>query len=181
MTPGTGRWLEELPDGDVDQGRLPSSVLAVAARVRGRASQSDGELVFSRVLSRTGGWIVLHGASLAAATTQRVAVIIEPAHPSRIAPLLMDAYGLTGREQDVARLVFKGFSTAEIGERLFISPHTVQTHLKNVFEKTGVRSRRQLTAQVFFSFYEPRVRDNERRAQRSEMLLGGPMPTTGVG
>ena len=40
--------------------------------------------------------------------------IIEPAHPARIAPLLMAAYGLTEREQDVTRLVLQGDSTAEI-------------------------------------------------------------------
>ncbi|MDQ4068886.1 MAG: LuxR C-terminal-related transcriptional regulator [Actinomycetota bacterium] len=176
VTPGTQRWLAELPDGDLDLGRLPSSVLAVAARARSKAigQEAPGDLVFSRVLSRTGRWVVLHGASLVSGGTQRAAVIIEPAHPARIAPLLMEAYGLTDREQEVTRLVFQGFSTVEIAGRLFISAHTVQAHLKNIFEKTGVRSRRELTARVFFSFYEPRVRDNERRARETEMLLGGP-------
>ena len=40
-----------------------------------------------------------------ARSARRVAVIVEPAHPARIAPLLMSAYGLTEREQDVTRLV----------------------------------------------------------------------------
>jgi DNA-binding CsgD family transcriptional regulator len=176
MTAGTQRLLAELPDGDMDQGRLPSAVLAVAARARSAATGEDapGHLMVSRVLSRSGRWIVLHGASLASGGSQRAAVIIEPAHPARIAPLLMDAYGLTEREQEVTQLVFQGLSTTEIGQHLFISAHTVQAHLKNIFEKTGVRSRRELTAQVFFSFYEPRVRDNEARARESGMLLGGP-------
>lgn len=175
MTPGTHRWLAELPDGDVDRGVLPSALLAVAGRTRSHGGGEEGRLVFSRVLSRTGRWIVLHGASLVSGGTRRAAVIIEPAHPARIAPLLMDAYGLTDREQEVTRLVFQGFSTTDIASSLFISAHTVQAHLKNIFEKTGVRTRRQLTAEVFFSFYEPRVRDNERRARASEMVLGGPL------
>lgn len=175
MTPGSRRWLADLPDGDIDRGRLPSAVLAIAARARSGTSEAPGHLVFSRVLARSGRWIVLHGASLVSGGTQRAAVILEPAHPARIAPLLMDAYGLTEREQELTSLVFQGFSTTDIADRLFISAHTVQTHLKNIFDKTGVRSRRELTAQVFFSFYEPRVRDNERRARDSEVLLGGPV------
>ena len=176
MTDGTQRLLTELPDGDVVQDRLPSAVLAVAARARAAATAEDApaSLVFSRVLSRAGRLVVLHGASLASGGTRRAAVIIEPAHPARIAPLLMGAYGLTDREQEVTQLVFQGLSTTQIAEDLFISAHTVQAHLKNIFEKTGVRSRRELTAQVFFSFYEPRVRDNETRARESGMLLGGP-------
>jgi DNA-binding CsgD family transcriptional regulator len=118
----------------------------------------------SRVLSRSGTWVVLHGASLVSGESHRVAVIVEPAHPARIAPLLMSVYGLTEREQEVTRLVLQGNSTAEIAERLVVSTHTVQQHLKSVFDKTGVRSRRDLVGKVFFAHYEPRLRDNERRA-----------------
>ena len=129
----------------------------------------------SRVLSRSGTWVVLHGASLVAGGTRRVAIIVEPAHPARIAPLLMAAYGLTEREQQVTRLVLQGSSTAEIASRLVVSAHTVQQHLKSVFAKTGVRSRRDLVGKVFLSYYEPRVRDNERRVIQQRPLRGGPL------
>jgi DNA-binding CsgD family transcriptional regulator len=103
-------------------------------------------------------------------------LIIEPAHPARIIPLLMAAYQLSEREQDVTRLVLQGQATAEIAQTLHISSHTVQDHLKNVFDKTGVRSRRDLVGKIFFSHYEPRVRDNEDRALADLPLRGGPVP-----
>ena len=115
-TPGVERWLRELPDGDWDAGRLPSSVRVVAARALLSADYPDepGQVAVSRVLSRSGTWVVLHGASLVSSGARRVAVIVEPAHPARIAPLLMSAYGLTEREQDVTRLVLRG-GPAEAG------------------------------------------------------------------
>jgi hypothetical protein len=98
-TPGVERWLAELPDGDWDAGKLPSSVLAVAGRALRTADHPDepGQVAVSRVLSRSGTWVVLHGAALVSGGARRVAVIVEPAHPARIAPLLMSAYGLTVR------------------------------------------------------------------------------------
>jgi DNA-binding CsgD family transcriptional regulator len=176
-TPGVQRWLAELPDGDPDAGKLPSSVLAVAGRALRTAEHPDqpGEVAVSRVLSRSGTWVVLHGAALVSSGARRVAVIVEPAHPARIAPLLMSAYGLTEREQEVTRLVLQGNSTAEIAQRLVVSAHTVQQHLKSIFDKTGVRSRRDLVGKVFFAHYEPRVRDNERRATEHRPLRGGPL------
>lgn len=176
-TPGVERWLSDLPDGDWESGKLPSSVLAVAARALRTAEHPDepGEIAVSRVLSRSGMWVVLHGASLVSGGSRRVAVIVESAHPDRISPLLMSAYGLTEREQDVTRLVLQGNSTVEIAERLVVSAHTVQQHLKSVFDKTGMRSRRDLVGKVFFSHYEPRVRDNERRVIEGRPLRGGPL------
>ena len=176
-TPGVERWLSDLPGGDWDAGRLPSAVLAVAGRALRSAEGRDvpGEVALARVLTRSGTWVVLHGATLVSAGQRRVAVIVEPAHPARIAPLLMAAYGLTEREQDVTRLVLQGDSTAGIAEQLVVSAHTVQQHLKSVFEKTGVRSRRDLVGKVFFSYYEPRLRDNESRVVEDKPLRGGPL------
>jgi DNA-binding CsgD family transcriptional regulator len=176
-TPGVERWIADLPDGNWEAGELPSSVLTVAARALRTAERPDeaGEVAVARVLSESGTWVVLHGASLVADGARRVAVIVEPAHPARITPLLMSAYGLTEREQEITRLVLQGESTAHIAEHLVVSPHTVQEHLKNIFEKTGVRSRRDLVGKVFFAYYEPRVRDNEQRVPDERPLRGGPL------
>lgn len=174
-TPGVEEWLHDLPDGDVDAGRLPAAVLSVAGRaLRSVQGGAPAEVAMARVLTRSGTWVVLHGAPLLSGTGRRVAVIIEPAHPARITSLLMSAYALTERERDVTRLVLQGSSTAAIAGELLLSAHTVQQHLKSIFDKTGVRSRRDLVGKVFFSHYEPRLRDNEQRAVLDKPLRGGP-------
>ena len=164
-TPGAARWLSELPDGDPARGRLPSAVQSVAVTALRLSGESDwaDEAATARVRSRAGRWVMLHGAVLAPGGRPRATVIVEPAHPARIYPLLMSAHGLTDREQDVTRLVLRGRSTAQIADELVVSAHTVQQHLKGIFDKTGVRSRRDLVAKVFFTHYQPRFRDNEHR------------------
>ncbi|MFJ3672595.1 LuxR C-terminal-related transcriptional regulator [Streptomyces sp. NPDC090106] len=52
--------------------------------------------------------------------------------------------GLTRSELGVVRLIAHGATNREAAERLFVSPHTVNTHLRHAFEKLGVRSRVQL-------------------------------------
>jgi DNA-binding CsgD family transcriptional regulator len=178
LPPGVDRWLAELPDSECEtRGRVPPVVMAVAGRALRTAEHADapGEVALARVLSRAGRWVVLHGASLVADGARRVVVIVEPAHPGRVASLLMAAYGLTEREQDVTRLVLQGYATTEIASRLTVSAQTVQQHLKSIFEKTDVHSRRELVGKVFFAFYEPRVRDNETRVQLGRPLRGGPL------
>jgi DNA-binding CsgD family transcriptional regulator len=181
MSPGVEEWLRDLPDGNLAASRLPTAVLAVAGRAaRSATSTADPtEVAVARVLTRSGRWVVLHGVPLAAVDSQRVAVIVEPAHPSRIAPLLMSAHGLTQREQQLTRLVLQGFSTIDIADHLVISVHTVQGHLRNIFTKTGVRARRDLVTKIFFAHYEPRLRDNEQRTATNRPLRGGPAAATG--
>ena len=175
LTPGVERWLRELPGGEAGTERLPQAVIAVAGRaLKGTDPARPSEIAFARVLSRTGRWVALHGAQLQTDSRRRIAVIVEPAHPARISPLLMAAYGLTAREQDITRSVLSGLATSEIARTLHISPHTIQQHLKAIFEKTGVNSRRELVAKVFFAHYEPRLRDNEQRALQRRPLRGGP-------
>ncbi len=178
LTSSVARWLEELPDGAWSaSGRLPPSVLSIAGRALRTAEGSawPGEVAVARVLSRLGHWMVLHGAALVGGPERRAAVIIEPAHPARITSILMAAYNLTEREQDVTRMVLQGNATGQIATRLPVSPLTVQQHLKSIFDKTGVRSRRELVGKVFFAHYEPRLRDNEQRSVSELPLRSGPV------
>jgi hypothetical protein len=88
MSPGVEKWLLDLPDGNWAASRLPTAVLAVAGRAARSATTTGDptEVAVARVLTRSGRWVVLHGVPLAAVNSQRIAVIVEPAHPSRIAP-----------------------------------------------------------------------------------------------
>jgi len=60
-----------------------------------------------------------------------------------------DKHPLTVREQDILRLVAKGYVNREIAEQLEISEHTVKNHLKNILQKLHVSNRVQLTRYAY--------------------------------
>ncbi|MFP5332219.1 MAG: response regulator transcription factor [Acidimicrobiia bacterium] len=152
---------EMIDPGTPSQDSLPKVVLAVAEQARrGEAGDSTHGAVRHRVPTRSGGWLILHGTALHRERGGS-AVIIERARAPEVAPLLLAAHGLTEREQTVTLDVLRGNSTAQIAERLFISPYTVQDHLKAIFDKVGVRSRRELMAKVFFDHYFVRLQDQD--------------------
>lgn len=133
----------------------PAAVLAVAASARA-ASAESGMSAWSRTRAPS-GWLTLSATVLSRAGDDEIAVIVERARPSELVDLKLGAYGLTAREQEVVRSVLAGDSTVEIARHLYISPLTVQQHLKAIFDKTGVSSRRELISQIFEGRYRPTI------------------------
>jgi DNA-binding CsgD family transcriptional regulator len=154
------RWLAELRSSGE---RLPPVITAVAIRARTVAAAGDPPTdpagARARVRTTSGVWLLVRGTRLSDGADAPTAVILEPARPHELAPLIADAYGLTERERAVTQLVAQGAPTTAIATRLHISPWTVQDHLKAVFEKTGVNSRGELIARVFFPHDAPRLTD----------------------
>lgn len=139
VTDSARRWIEGL-DAEVRR-RLQFAVRAAVTVARTGVPNASTRL-------RVGGvWTVVRAAPVQ--TTDRtpiVAVTIDQASPVDLTELRMSAHGLTKREREVCTEVLAGGSTKEIAQRLFIGANTVQDHLKSIFAKTGVRSRRELVA-----------------------------------
>src|SRR6185437_3287407 len=109
-----------------------------------------------RLQTLSGQWLLLYASRLTRSGGQgQVAVLFEVAHPVEIAPLIMQAYHFTKREGEVTHLILQGCATTEIAATLSISANTVQDHLKAIFEKVDVRSRRALTGRIFAQQYQP--------------------------
>jgi len=157
VSPAAERWIAEIVELPAPTHPGESkAVRATAARARTMAADDGPATAGSRVRTRSGAWLVLYGTPLAGGDGGRTAVIMQPATPNEVAPLVALAYGLSVRERRVAELSLQGRSTKEMSRALGVSPHTVQDHLKSIFEKTGVRSRGELVGQVFLEHYVPR-------------------------
>jgi DNA-binding CsgD family transcriptional regulator len=153
--------LTELSGGTVEAGVHSSSIHAVASATRTAIATAGAAgtkaLPSSVVKTPAGTWLVLHGGLLGSPRSGQVAVFIQRAHATLVAPLLLKAYGLTPREQEVTQLILRGATTIQASQRLTISPHTVSDHMKSIFEKTGARTRGELSATLFFGEHLPRI------------------------
>jgi DNA-binding CsgD family transcriptional regulator len=129
-------------------------VIPLLAKARAvAAGRVDGQARL-RLRDTAGNWVMLHASALAGGTGgDTLAVVVEPAKSADIAPIVIEAYGLTPRERDVVRAIARGSSTPQIATELHLSAHTVRDYIKSVFEKIGVNSRAELVAKLFAEHY----------------------------
>jgi DNA-binding CsgD family transcriptional regulator len=167
LTAGAARWVGEI-HGKVGrrprEHRLSEAIWAVASLVRSLDGDDEmQQLPCARVRTDAGKWLLVHAARLErdGESSGEVAIMIERARPVQIASLLIRAYGLSEREADVVKGVLQGLSTEQIAKATYLSPYTVQDYLKSVFEKTGVRSRRELVGKLFAEQHWPRYGDGD--------------------
>jgi DNA-binding CsgD family transcriptional regulator len=155
MTPLAQHWLAQVCPGWLqDQRLLPTTVSALVARLEAREQTPlpDRWAPRVRVRSLTGDWFVLQVERLTTAPAPgTIALTIQPALPSQMLPLFLQIFALTRRERELTSFVLQGLSTTEIAAELHISSYTVQEHLKAIFTKVGVGSRRELVARLHLS------------------------------
>jgi len=77
-----------------------------------------------------------------------IAVTIDESSSAQRLSLFARCAGLSVREAELLGHLATGADTRAVAARMFLSPHTVQDHLKSVFAKTGTRSRRTLLARA---------------------------------
>ncbi|HLX20268.1 MAG TPA: LuxR C-terminal-related transcriptional regulator [Gaiellaceae bacterium] len=151
--------LAQLSGESEEAGFRSAAIQAMASATRAAIASGALDLPSSTVKTPAGSWLVLHGALLGRERSQHVAVFIQRAHPMLVAPLLLKAYGLTARELEVAQLTFRGATAAQAAQRLGISVHTVNDHLKAIYDKTGAHTRGELSATLFFGEHLPRIQN----------------------
>jgi DNA-binding CsgD family transcriptional regulator len=146
-TPAARAWLEALvPPGESGAEAIIYGVAGRLLALRRGISAHPGDSVRARTTS--GHWAVVESAQLMGADTGNIAVSIRPAAPSDVIDLICAAYELSARERELIALLMAGLDTTALTNTLFISRHTVQDHLKSIFAKVDVRSRRELVAKL---------------------------------
>lgn len=111
--------------------------LHYAIWLRRRRRPLEARVQLTAVLEVAARLDARHLAASARGELRATGVAQAPASADRLAEL-------TAQQQQIARLAANGLSNREIGERLFLSPRTVGSHLYNVYPKLGISSRHQL-------------------------------------
>jgi DNA-binding CsgD family transcriptional regulator len=145
VTAGAHAWVGAFPAAELFAawGMLPAVVYPLATRVR-----MGGAAAQARALDRLpdGRWVMVEAVPLQGRAEGEIAITLRDATAREMFHRRSRIYGLSQREREVAAAVLGGSNTGAVAEALFISAHTVQDHLKSVFEKMNIHSRREMLA-----------------------------------
>lgn len=164
QTPAAEAWLRALRAAEGGGGGVPLVVWSTLAGLRAGASGAGGAVV--RVPTPMGPLRIE-----ATPSDERggIAIVLTPECPPPL-PTVPASWGLTAQERRVVALLLCGASNRQLAGALGVSDNTVETHLRHIYEKVGVRGRQQVLAQFFRETAraalpgEPREPGEEHRA-----------------
>ena len=146
-TEAATRWIAALPLSDLfaSWGMLPAVIYPAATLARaGDAARAHATLAVD-----DGRWVRIEAALLDGDPDGDIAVTIRAAAPREAFGVACRAQGLTARERGVMAALLAGVgSTRDVAQAMHLSEWTVQDHLKSVFAKLGVHSRREALARL---------------------------------
>jgi DNA-binding CsgD family transcriptional regulator len=159
QTAPVASYLATLVPPDAGAAPVPAGAYNVAAQLLAVEAGVDEHPALARVHLHGGVWLTMKAARIAldddtdpAKSTDTaehdIAVSIELAGSAERASLFARAYALSGREAELISQLAGGADTRAVAASMHLSEHTVQDHLKSVFTKTGLRSRRQLLSAI---------------------------------
>ncbi|WP_276354809.1 helix-turn-helix transcriptional regulator [Cohnella caldifontis] len=141
------QWMFEMGDRFVPFARSMASLVEINGHAGGK-----NKLPFTphaRWYAGNGRWLSVTGSRLHAnGGARKLSLVVEGMRPPQLHSLLFEAYGFTDRERELLHCALRGSSTKAIARELRISEYTVQDYFKSIFDKTGVRSRRDLMAKL---------------------------------
>jgi DNA-binding CsgD family transcriptional regulator len=151
QTPQTDAFLRALLPTDAARSPVPAAAYNVAGQLLAREHGVDQHPPWARVHLRDGVWVTLRAARIEKQSElgpTSIAVSIELTRPIERSGLYARVAGFTERESELLQHLIGGSDTRALADRLFMSEHTVQDHLKAMFAKSGVNARRMLIARA---------------------------------
>jgi DNA-binding CsgD family transcriptional regulator len=151
QTPETDSYLRALLPPEVDSQPVPAGAYNVAAALLAHEVGIHRHPPVARVRLVGGLWLTFRAAwvdSDRSATARNIAVTIELTSPAERRSLYARSHGLTTRETELLERLALGADTRTLARDLYLSEHTVQDHLKSIFEKTNTHNRRTLLSRV---------------------------------
>lgn len=149
LSPQAARICRQAGEADDTGLPLPVAVYAVAIQARAiAAGQRDGTPASARMRLASGDWLALDAEPLdnSAGAPGSIAVVVQPARPAHLVPLVLAAAKLTPRERQIAQILLRGDGTEQIAQQLIISRYTLRDHVKAIYAKFGVTSRSEFAA-----------------------------------
>ncbi|MDP5228538.1 MULTISPECIES: LuxR C-terminal-related transcriptional regulator [Arthrobacter] len=147
----TFEYLRALMPSSDGQSPVPAGAYNVAAQLLAREAGVDDGTASACVHAGGGHWFTLRAARLGGpgpSADGTIAVTIEDASGADRVALFARANALTGRETELLTHLNAGKDTHDIAAQMHLSEHTIQDHLKAIFTKTGIRTRRGLLSHV---------------------------------